>query len=62
MNNNEIIEKKQSLIQNDINHFNSQMNDIENEILRLNKKKNLLHQKIGKKQIYFNQLENDKIN
>lgn len=61
MTHNEIIEKKQALAQNDINHFNIRMDEIENEKSLLNKKKNTLQQKIGKKQIYLNQLEGDKV-
>lgn len=60
MTNNEIVELKQKLAQNDIDHHNRRMDEIENEITSLNKKKNILHQKIGKKQIYINQLETDK--
>ena len=57
---NEIIEKKQALVQNDIDHYNRRLDEIENEISLLHKKKNVLQQKIGKKQIYLNQLESDK--
>ncbi len=56
----EIIEKRQALAQNDIDHYNRRMDEIENEIALLNKKKNALQQKIGKKQIYINQSEGDK--
>ena len=56
----EIIEKRQALVQNDIDHYNRRMDEIENEIALLNKKKNALQQKIGKKQIFLNQLESDK--
>ena len=56
----EIIEKRQALVQNDIDHYNRRMDEIENEIALLNKKKNALQQKIGKKQIFLNQLESNK--
>ena len=56
----EIIEKRQALVQNDIDHYNRRMDEIENEIALLNKKKNVLQQKIGKKQIFLNQLESNK--
>lgn len=55
----EIIEKKQALAQNDINHYNIRIDELESEIVVLNKKKNALQQKISKKQIYINQLESD---
>ena len=55
----EIIEKKQALTQNDINHYNIRIDELESEIVVLNKKKNALQQKISKKQIYINQLESD---
>lgn len=58
----EIIEKKQSLVNNDIAHYNKRMDEIENEICVLKRKKNAIQQKISKKQIYFNQLDNDKSN
>lgn len=60
MTKNEIIEKRQALVQNDIDHYNRRMDEIENEIALLNKKKNALQQRIGKKQIFLNQLESDK--
>ena len=60
MTKNEILELRQKLTQNDIDHYNRRMDEIENEISLLKKKKNILQQKIGKKQIYINQLENDK--
>jgi phage regulator Rha-like protein len=58
---NEIIEKKQALVQNDIDHYNKRLDELENEKALLNKKKNILQQKIGRKQIYLNQLESDKL-
>lgn len=55
-----IIEKKQALVRNDIRHYNQQMDDIEKQITVLKKKKTVLSQKISRKEIYFNQLEQDK--
>lgn len=60
MTHNEIIEKKQALVQNDIDHFNRRMCEIEQEICELQKKKNALMQRISKKHVYLNQLESDK--
>lgn len=56
----EIIEKRQALTQNDIDHYNRRMSEIEDEITALNKKKNVLQQKIAKKQIFISQLEAQK--
>ncbi|WP_142783363.1 hypothetical protein [Changchengzhania lutea] len=58
---NEMIEKKQALVQNDIDHYNRRLDELENEKAELAKKKNIIQQKIGKKEIYLNQLESDKV-
>lgn len=55
-----IIEKRQAIAQNDINHFNQRISEIENEISKLNMQKNSLMQKISKKHVWINQLEADK--
>lgn len=60
MTTNEIIEKKQALVQNDIDHYNRRLDELENEVGQIQKKKNIIQQKIGRKQIYLNQLESDK--
>lgn len=55
----EIIEKKIALAQNDINHYNKNMSDIEGQVDQLNKAKRVFAQKISKKQIYIGLLQKD---
>lgn len=55
----EIIELKIKLAQNDSNHYNRQMGDLDKQILMLQNKKLNLAQKISKKDCYIQLLERD---
>ena len=60
MTENEIIEKKQALVMNDIAWLNRRIDEINNEVAALEKKKFTILRKISKKDIYYSQLESDK--
>jgi len=55
----EILEKRIALCQNDIDHYNRNMAEIDERIKSLVKKKDVYRQKISKKQIYIGLLEKD---
>ena len=55
----EILELRIKIANNDIMHFNKNMGEADKQIEVLNRKKSVIAQKISKKQIYIGLLEKD---